>query len=492
MRKIKTKKPWISRVVILVMFLQLVAPVISAGADPATNAGDAPLHKENKGLSVTEAVYQIVNPGFETGDMTGWTVIRGNAFGTNSISGESTWWAEQIPYNQEGAYHLNGWKYDEAATGVLRSSTFELKGSGWISFKLGGAKNSGKLYVNIVEANSGQVIARYGNSAFADVNFPNPSQGMRLANMEQYKANLSEYLGKDLYVEIVDNASTDWGVVFADAFFMYHESEPLEGIVATDIKPDFERYQIQNPSFETGDMTGWTVVEGEAFGPNSVSDETTYWVEQIPYNQEGNYHLNGWKYNETATGKLRSSTFELGGTGWITFRLGGGKHTDQVYLSVINADTGDLIARYGNTEFNESGFPDPAQGLRLANMEQYKADLSKYIGKNMYLEIVDNGFSDWGVVFADSFNTFNELVPEDGVMADNIIPTEIQNRSFETGDFEGWTVEGDAFQVTDEAMAGKEGSFYAKSSEGGQGSLTSGTFTLQGTGTINFTVLGID
>ncbi|WP_241674637.1 S-layer homology domain-containing protein [Paenibacillus luteus] len=492
MRKMKSKKPWISRVVILVMFLQLVAPVISAVADPVTNAGNAPIHKETKGLSVTEAVYQVVNPGFETGDMTGWTVIRGNAFGTNSISGESTWWAEQIPYNQEGTYHLNGWKYDEAATGVLRSSTFELKGSGWISFKLGGAKNSGKVYVNIVEANSGQVIARYGNSAFADVNFPNPSQGMRLANMEQYKANLSEYLGKNLYVEIVDNASTDWGVVFADAFFMYHESEPSEGIAATDIKPDYERYQIQNPSFETGDMTGWTVVEGEAFGPNSVSDETTYWVEQIPYNQEGNYHLNGLKYNETATGKLHSSTFELGGTGWITFRLGGGKHTDQVYLSVIDADTGDLIARYGNTEFNESGFPDPAQGLRLANMEQYKADLSKYIGKNMYLEIVDNGFSDWGVIFADSFNTFNELVPEDGAMADNIMPTEIQNRSFETGDFEGWTVEGDAFQVTDEAMVGKEGSFYAKSSEGGQGSLTSGTFTLQGTGTINFTVLGIN
>ncbi|MEI2396789.1 GH32 C-terminal domain-containing protein [Paenibacillus phytohabitans] len=435
--------------------------------------------------------YEVDNPGFETGDMSGWTVVRGQAFGQDSVSDEATWWAEQIPYNQEGAFHLNGWKHDEAATGVLRSSTFELSGSGWISFKLGGAKNPNKAYINVVEAESGQVIARYGNSAFADVGFPNPAQGLRLANMEQYKADLSEYLGKKLYVEIVDNATTDWGVIFADAFFMYHEAEPAEGIAATDIKPDFKRYQIENPSFETGNLTGWTVEEGEAFGPNSVSDETTFWVEQIPYNQEGTYHLNGLKYNETATGKLRSSTFELGGTGWITFRLGGGKHTDQVYVNVINADTGDMIARYGNTEFNEYGFPDPAQGLRLANMEQYKADLSKYIGKKLYVEIVDNGYADWGVIFADAFHTFNELVPEEGVMADNIMPNEIRNPGFETGNLESWTAQDNAFQVSNDAQAGKEGNYYAKSSLEGQGSITSSTFTLQGTGTINFTVVDI-
>ncbi|EES73880.1 hypothetical protein POTG_01587 [Paenibacillus sp. oral taxon 786 str. D14] len=492
MRKVKNKKSWISRLVIWAIVLQLVSPGISAAAKQGSSFGEALDSKPGLGWSVTDAVYQVQNPSFETGDMTGWTVVSGEAFGPDSVSNETTWWAEQIPYHQEGTYHLNGWKYSESATGVLRSSTFELGGSGWISFKLGGAKNPNKVFINIVEADTGQVIARYGNSAFADVSFPNPDQGMRLANMEQYKADLSEHLGKKLFVEIVDNATSDWGLIFADAFFMYHPSEPAEGTVATDIKPDFKRYQIENPGFETGDLSGWTVVEGEAFGPNSVSDETTWWAEQIPYNQEGAYHLNGWKYDESATGVLRSSTFELGGTGWITFRLGGGKHTDQVYVNVIDADSGDLIARYGNTEFNESGFPDPAQGLRLANMEQYKADLSKYIGKKLYIEIVDKGASDWGLIFADAFNTFNELVPREGVMADNIMPTEMQNPGFETGNFDGWTVEGNAFQVTDEPRAGKEGNFYAKSSLEGQGSITSSIFTLQGTGTINFTILGVD
>lgn len=488
----KGRKPWISGIMIWVMILQLVAPGISASAESGPDVGETPFLGASMESSVTDAVYEIQNPGFETGDLTGWTVVKGNAFGPNSVSDETTWWAEQIPYNQEGAYHLNGWKYDEAATGVLRSSTFELGGSGWISFKLGGAKNPDKVYVNIVEAGTGQIIARYGNSAFTDAGFPNPDQGMRLANMEQYKANLSQYLGKKLYVEIVDNASSDWGLIFADAFFMYHETEPAEGIVAKDIKPDFGRYQIKNPGFETGDLTGWTVMEGDAFGPASVSDETTWWAEQIPYNQEGTYHLNGWKYNEAATGVLRSSTFELGGTGWITFRLGGGKHTDQAYVSIVDADTGNFIARYGNSEFNDSGFPDPAQGMRLANMQEYKADLSKYIGKKLYIEIVDHATSDWGVIFADAFHTFNEMVPEEGVMADNIIPNEIVNRSFETGNLEGWTVEGNAFQVTDEAGAGKEGRFYAKSAKEGEGSITSSAFTLQGNGTITFNVIDID
>lgn len=160
MRDAKRSKSWISRLVVWVMILQLVAPGIPAWAEAGANGGEALVPVADRGLSVTDAVYQMVNPGFETGDLTGWTVIKGNAFGPDSVSGESSWWAEQIPYNQEGTYHLNGWKYDEAATGVLRSSTFELGGSGWISFKLGGAKNPDKIYVNIVEADTGNVIAR--------------------------------------------------------------------------------------------------------------------------------------------------------------------------------------------------------------------------------------------------------------------------------------------------------------------------------------------
>lgn len=434
---------------------------------------------------------EIVNGGFETGDMTGWTVTAGGSFGPDSVSDETTWWAEAIPYNQDGAYHLNGWKYPEAETGVVRSSTFELGGSGWISFKLGGAKNPSKVFMNVVEADTGRVVARYGNSAFADVGFPDPAKGMRLANMELYKADLSELLGKELYVEIVDNASNDWGLIFADSFRMYHESEPAEGIAAIDIKPEFDRYQIENPGFESGDLSGWTITEGAAFNENSVSNETSYWAENIPYHQEGSHHLNGWRAAEAETGKLRSSMFELGGTGWISFRLGGGKHTDQVYVNVVEAETGKLIARYGNSAFSDASFPDPEKGLRLANMQLYKADLSMHLGKKLLFEIVDQGSSDWGLIFADAFQTFHEIVPEGGIFAANIMPAEMANSGFETGDFTGWTINGNAFVVMDDAHESKEGAFYAASSAEGTGAITSLPFNLRGTGVIHFNVLDI-
>lgn len=485
------KRNWLSQAVIGALAFQLFVPTASIAAYSALEPAESTDLMEEVQLATDESIYNIINPGFENGDLTGWTVVQGSAFGENSVSNETTWWAEQIPYNQEGNYHLNGWRYDESATGILRSSTFELGGSGWISFKLGGAKNADKVFINIMEADTGEVIARYSNHAFSDAGFPDPDNGMRLANLTQYKADLSEHLGKELYIEIVDNATSDWGLIFADAFFMYHEAEPTEGIVAIDIKPDFARYQLINPGFETGDLTGWTVVEGNAFGENSVSDEKTWWAEQIPYHQEGEYHLNGWRYDESATGILRSSIFELGGTGWITFRLGGGKHPDQAYVSIVEADSGKVIARYGNDAFSEQGFPDPAQGLELANMVQYKADLAEHLGKALYVEIVDNATSDWGLIFADDFQTFHDIAPEDGIIARNINPIEIVNGSFETGDFHGWTVAGEAFQVTDEEHARKAGTFYAQSDLEQQGSITSNTFTLKGNGTIQFTILDI-
>lgn len=390
MRKVKRGKCWISGMVIWAMVLQLVVPGISVASENRTVAGETlipkndvkssvtdaiyqikNIPKNDMGLSVTDSVYQIRNPGFETGDLTGWTVIKGDAFGPNSVTDETTWWAEKIPYNQEGAYHLNGWKYDESATGVLRSSTFELGGSGWISFKLGGAKNPDKVFINIVEVDTGQVIARYGNSAFADVGFPDPAQGMRLANMVQYKADLSTQLGKKLYVEVVDNATSDWGVIFADAFSMYHESEPAEGIVATDIKPDFKRYEIDNPSFETGNLDGWTVEE-DAF---EVTDEAHA-------SKEGNFYA---KSSLQGKGSITSNTFTLQGTGTINFTVLDILKPENAYVALFDANSNTLLMKTGNVSANEK--------ILWKVQEHYN--------KKLYVKVVDH--SNEASIAVDSF-----------------------------------------------------------------------------------------
>jgi len=490
MRSKNNAKHLVKKVAVSLLTVQLVLSTVVTVALPDSNTPSNGLEFLVDGVAAaSETPNQIINSGFETGDLTGWNIVQGSAFGENSVSDETTWWAENIPYNQEGDYHLNGWRYSEASTGILHSSVFQLEGSGWISFMIGGAKNGNKVYVNVVEADSNQVIARYYNQGFNDVGFPDPSKGMKLANLTRYKADLSEHLGKKLYIEIVDNATSDWGLIFADAFEMYHEEEPVDAILANDIKPDYARYQLANYGFETGDLTGWTVIEGDAFGPDSVSSDTVWWGEEIPYFQEGQYHLNGWAYPESATGVLRSSSFELGGTGWISFKLGGGKNPELVYINVVDTASGEVLARYANLEFADIHFPHPDQGMNLANLVQYRADLSDHLGKQLYIEIVDNATSDWGLIFADEFQTFHELVPEKGIIATNIKPTEINNGGFEAGDLSGWTVDGDAFVVTDEDNDKKSGSYFAASSLEGIGSITSNVFTLRGDGTIFFTIV---
>nr|WP_286672279.1 GH32 C-terminal domain-containing protein [Cohnella hashimotonis] len=449
-------------------------------------------------------VKEIENPGFETGDMTGWTVVAGDAFGPDSVSNEDTYWNEEIPYNQEGQYHLNGWKYAEDRTGKLRSTTFKLGGTGWVKFKLGGGKNTDLVHVDVYDADTSELVARYGNTEFADVNFPHVDQGLRLANMVQYQADLRAFLGANLYFEIVDEATSDWGVVFADDFQTYLTSTPTDGTLAKNLYNPV-RYELRNPGFESGSLQGWTVVAGDAFGPGSVSADTTWWSDNIPFDQEGSYHLDGWAYDESKTGILRSSTFTLGGSGWITFKLGGGKNTDLVHVDVYNADTDELVARYGNTEFKDINFPHIDQGMRLANMVQYKADLSKHIDENLYLEIVDNAVSDWGVIFADAFFTNHVTPPTDGVLATNLYVSTTENLinpGFETGDLSGWTIEGDAFAdaVTDQSSFGdpqtpfgKEGKYHVSGyskADTGTGTLTSNPFRLGGTGFVSFLASG--
>ncbi len=438
----------------------------------------------------------IENPGFETGDMTGWTIVEGEAFSENSVSGDTIWWAEAIPYHQEGNYHLNGWKCAESATGKVRSSVFKLDGSGWITFKLGGGKNLNLVNMKVRDAYTDEIIAIYGNTAFADINFPNVDKGLRLANMEQYRADLSEYIGRELYIELEDYASSDWGLLFADAFFTYHENIPTEGLLATN-------FIIKNAGFETGDIRGWTVVEGGAFGTESVSSDTTWWAEDIPYNQEGNYHLNGWKYPESEKGKLRSSTFKLVGSGWMTFKLGGGGNPNEVNIEVYDADKNELIAVYGNTEFADVNFPHVDQGMRLANMVQYKADLTDFIGKDLYIQVVDNATSGWGIVFADAFFTYYPSIqnlPTDAVEAVNkyILPTVVSkygiaNPDFETGTLEGWEATTESvFTVSNEnAEALKaQNSYYAISQKEETGEMKSMNFAIGNAAQIEFLLAG--
>lgn len=176
---------------------------------------------------------------------------------------------------------------------------------------------------------------------------------------------------------------------------------------------------IENGGFESGDLTGWTVVDGEVDVNNAISSDSIFWGEKIPFNKSGTYFFNGWNAtsNELNSYTLRSTFFQLSGSGYISFKLGGRSAALRVYTS-----SGSLIADYRNELFRDDGtiFPSVSKGSRLATMNGYVADLSEYIGQALYIEISDLSLDNvnWQVAFFDDIQTYYENVPDISNMKD--------------------------------------------------------------------------
>ena len=359
-----------------------------------------------------ESEYQIPNGGFESGDLSGWT-LEGEKIG--QVTNASGWWAENLPYNKKGAYLFSG-IVDEGAgvlehyKGTLTSSAFTVGGSGYITFLLGGGGNPLECYISIIDAESGEELARYANRLFNDKGIGIINNGSNLANMILYKADLSEFMGRCVKIRVVDNATAGWGLITVDSFVTYYTDAsvvPAKANEAVDIKPqplpdtilgENDPYQVLNGDFESGDLTGWTLSNAMGY----VSEQDVFWKNaDKPYNKDGRFLFTGIEdvmgSMEAAHGTLTSSTFTVGGCGFITFKLGGG-YNPECYIEIVDATTDEAVARYhnDNADHNEG------------RMFQFKADLTQYMGREVYIRVVDNASNAWGCLAVDSFITHYE------------------------------------------------------------------------------------
>ena len=482
------------------------------------------------------SIYEIANGDFETGSLAGWTIVEGEAFSNEGVNTESVWWNENIPYSRDGNYHYG--KYMPSATGVMRSSEFVVGGSGYVSYKLGGCSDNARTYLRfMLKTDDGAVeIARCSNFKYWNYQFPYVQNGMRLLNMVQYYTDFSAYMGETMYIEVVDNNATpeELGCITLDSVQTYWEEKPIwydkesYFVDTADVMIESE-YQVINGGFETGDLTGWTE-RGDKIG--RVTNASGWWNENLPYNKKG-VHLFSGIVDESAgvfeyhKGTLTSSAFKVGGSGWITYLLGGGGNPLECYISIIDAETEEEVARYANRLFSDLGLSEINSGSNLANMVWYKADLSEFMGRTLKIRIVDNATAGWGLITADSFVTYYkeetgvpakanlavDIKPEplpDTVLGEND-PYQVLNGDFETGDLRGWTLtttsetsygigyvsEQDVFWKQSANSYNKDGRFLFTgiedvngSMENATGTLTSSNFTVGGSGWISFKLGG--
>lgn len=376
--------------------------------------------------------YRLVNGGFENG-LEGWTVV-GNI---GAVSSDTHYWvndpesAEGFNFGIDGSNMFSAYAPGafESAVGTLTSSTFKVGGTGFVTFKVGAMKDGNYVYVDVVDAETKQILARYYNGLWAERTDDAKSGCTLIA----YKADLSAFAGKEVFFRISDNADSGYGLFFADSFVTYYESVPEGFNDATPVSYEVSGtiYDVFNGGFEMGNVQGWWN-HGEI---GVVTNATGYWGDNISYDKVGEYLFTGVEsfgadtMREGNRGALTSSVFEIGGTGWISFKLGGGG-SELCYVQVIDAVSGEILARYHQ------------QAQQDAKLIQYAADLSAYIGRTVRIQVVDQADSGWGCVSFDNVVTYHTSKPE-GIEAIDIkgnLKYTIDNGSFETGNLDGWSM----------------------------------------------------
>lgn len=278
--------------------------------------------------------------------------------------------------------------------GTLQSAPFILGTSGVVTFRIGGMGDYEKVYLEILDWETGEVYGKYYN------------EYMNRCTLISYYADLSEYIGRTLYFRFTDAAGNgNYGLIFADDIITYYKNVPTAKSFC--FAKNLVYNTFVNGGFERG-SDGWKLENGDGSAYVSAStywagDQNFWWraktsdsesdevVTVQRFEKDGNnFYMSG----DASTGTLTSDAFKVGGDGILTFKLGGNK--ENVRVEIYRADTNEVVSTVINEQFN-----DP---LCAQTMLRRYVDLSAYIGQDVYVKIVDN--KEGGIGFA----TFDSMM----------------------------------------------------------------------------------
>ena len=393
---------------------------------------------------IDSTAYRLFNGGFDSG-LDGWTKVGE----IGNISEAEKYWTNEnggYSFNADGKF-FSAYEPDdrfERNMGTLASSSFKVSSNRIITFKLGGAQHD--IFVDVVDASNGAILARYGNSAWAET-----TNGVKSGcTMIAYKATLPQSAaGKTVYIRVIDMAKSYYGVLFCDSFVTYYAAAPASGFIDAAEITDRPAtvYEIHNGGFESG-MSGW-IEEGGDIG--DVTSDNGYWNGGNPedttnaYGKEGDKLFSWWSWNPDANdgnggevnregnmGTLTSSMFVLRNNKYAAFMIGG--ENRNIYVELVNAENGTIMAVFRN---------DNRDGGKLKSYHYAVSGLDRET--LCYFRIVDAAVESWGCFSADGFKTDLDSAPEGSAAATNRIAEykSVVNGSFESGDLNGWTAPND-------------------------------------------------
>ena len=416
-------KNMMNRVLALTLALLLVLSLAACDTETGT--------KDDNTKTVAE---DIVNGDFEdvsSGQWVGWT-RKDAAFNFRGVTD-----VEKIsgaPMEKSGTWYFAGTVGgNPAMRGTLTSDPFKLGGNGFITFKMGGGKNTEKCYVEFYVEGNDAAVAKVANE---------DCDGVFITDHLITKVvDLSAYIGKTVTIVVTDNDDgNDMSWLNLDAFKVCKDQAEVDAAKAEHDR-QIEEYgekpfiedetsnDIQNGSFETGDLTGWVLLDGTALTRAAIVPTSQYyWSDRMVYG-DGEYYLDGSNngaIQESLTGAIRSSKFTLGGDGYITFMIGSGNGGS--YVALCDANTDEELIKQENIYFS-----DPALALTLL---RFYIDASEYIGRVCYLKVVDaNDGSNGGFAFIN-VDDFRVSLTKEQVAALEVEQIEkIQNETYTSASY---------------------------------------------------------